>query len=192
VQGGIVLLIVPTLAGCHARETLNRGREVREMGDQVDVVLVAKTGDREITLTGTFAVPRRRLFDALTRPEHLEHWMNAGGMSLAEAHVDGRAGGSFRYVFRRPNGRTIEVHGAYSAFDSPCGVAYLESYDFSPLRIDVTRTLHETDGGARLTQNLRYVSTHERDEDFDGVSTSSREAFAKLARYLEESRKPVR
>jgi uncharacterized protein YndB with AHSA1/START domain len=106
-------------------------------------------------------------------------------MALAETHVDGRAGGSFRYVFQRPSGAKIEVRGAYSAFDSPRGFAYVETYDFSPLRIEVTTALEEAGGETRLTQVLRYASTRERDEDFDGVAASSREAYAKLARYLQ-------
>jgi hypothetical protein len=31
---------------------------------------------------------------------------------------------------------------------------------------------------------MRYASKAERDADFDGVASSSREAYAKLARYL--------
>ena len=151
---------------------------------QEDTVRVTRKNDSEIEVAGTFAVSRQVLFEAITRPEHLTHWMSAGGMALAEAHVDGRAGGSFRYVFQRPSGKKIEVRGAYSAFDPPSGFAYIETYDFSPLRIEVTTALKEAGDKTRLTQTLRYASTRERDEDFDGVATSSREAYAKLARYL--------
>ena len=158
---------------------------------QESPVRVTRTSDRAIEVTGTFAVPRRVLFDAITQPEHLTHWMSAGGMTLAEAHVDPRADGSFRYVFKRPSGATIEVRGAYRSFDPPVGFAYLESYDFSPLQIEVTTALEEVGKETRFTQTLRYFSTRERDEDFDGVATSSREAYAKLARYL-ETRKPLR
>ena len=144
---------------------------------------VSRKAEQDIEVAGTFAVPRAVLFDAITRPEHLPHWMSAGGMSLAETHADGRAGGSFRYVFQRPSGKKIEVRGAYSAFDPPNGFAYVETYDFSPLRIEVTTALEEA--GARPgSPRLRYASAQERDEDFDGVATSSREAYAKLARYL--------
>ena len=78
-------------------------------GNQEDVVRVTKVSDRETIVTGTFAVPRETLFDAITRPDHLKHWMSATGMALAETHVDGRPGGTFRYVFQRPSGRKIEV-----------------------------------------------------------------------------------
>ena len=101
-------------------------------------------------------------------------------MPLAETHVDGRPSGSFRYVFQRPSGKQIEVRGAYQTFD----------HDFSPLRIDVTTALDDVSGETRLTQTLRYASARERDEDFVGVSTSSREAYAKLARYLSKMEAP--
>jgi uncharacterized protein YndB with AHSA1/START domain len=152
--------------------------------DREDTVRIVKPTEREIEVAGTFAVPRGELFDAITSPKHLAHWMSAAGMSLVETHVDGRAGGSFRYVFQRPSGKKIEVRGAYSAFDAPRGFAYVETYDFSPLRIEVTTALEEAGGETRLTQTLGYASARERDEDFDGVATSSREAYAKLARYL--------
>jgi uncharacterized protein YndB with AHSA1/START domain len=158
---------------------VQRGDETRE-----DSVRVTKPSDRETEVTGTFPVPPRVLFDAITRPEHLKHWMNAGGMTLEDVQVDPRAGGTFRYVFQRPNGRRIEVHGAYRSFDPPRGFSYLETYDFSPLRIEVSTTLEQAGGETRLTQTLRYGSTRERDEDFEPVSTSSREAYGNLARYL--------
>ena len=76
------------------------------------------------------------------------------------------------------------MRGAYRSFDPPRGFAYLETYDFSPLRIEVTTALEEEGDGTRFTQTLRYFSTGERDEDFEGVATSLCEAYAKLARYL--------
>jgi uncharacterized protein YndB with AHSA1/START domain len=152
-------------------------------------VSVSKVSERDIVVAGTFSVARPVLFDALTRPEHLTRWMGADGMTLADAEVEPRRGGSLRYVFQRPGGRRIEVRGAYRTFDPPRGFAYLETYDFSPLRVDVTATLEEAGRETRLTQTLRYASTRERDEDFEPVASSSRQAYANLARYL-ASRQP--
>jgi uncharacterized protein YndB with AHSA1/START domain len=149
-----------------------------------DVVTVTKTSPREVVVAGTFAVRPDVLFDAITRPDSLQAWMSAGALTLDAVDVDARAGGSFRYAYRRPSGRTIEVRGAYTSFDPPLGFAYVETYDFSPLCIEVTTTLHEVGAGTRFTQTLRYASTRERDEDFEGIASSAREAYAKLARLL--------
>jgi uncharacterized protein YndB with AHSA1/START domain len=152
--------------------------------NQPNTVRAEKRNNRAIVVEGTFTVPRQTLFDALTQPDQLKHWMSAGGMTLSEAHVDGRVGGMFRYVFKRPDGRPIEVRGAYRTFDPPTGFTYLETYDFSPLTIDVTTTLAQVTGGTAYTQTLRYFSSKERDEDFPGVASSAQEAFARLAEYL--------
>ena len=110
-------------------------------------------------------------------------------MTLAEAEVDAHAGGSVRFVFQRLSGRQIAVLGAYRTFDPPRGFAYLESYDFSSLRIEVTTALEDAGAKTRFTQTLSYGSTRERDEDFDPSLTSSVEAYARLGRYL-ASREP--
>jgi uncharacterized protein YndB with AHSA1/START domain len=153
----------------------------------MESVQVRKAEDRVIEIAATFEVPRQRLFAALTHPGHQANWMSASGFTLAESHVDGRAGGSFRYVYARPSGKRIEVRGAYGAFDPPHGSSYVETYDFSPLRIDVTTVLEESGGKTRYTQTLRYASEQERDEDFEGVAISTRESMAKLAKYLSET-----
>lgn len=146
---------------------------------------IHKIPDRVTELTATFNVSRTRLFTALTRPEHQKHWMAGDGLTLAESHVDGRARGSFRFVYQRPSGKRIEVRGAYTAFDPPNGFAYVETYDFSPLRIEVATVLEPAGNATMFRQTLTYASQGERDEDFDGVASSSREALTKLACYLE-------
>jgi uncharacterized protein YndB with AHSA1/START domain len=189
--GAAIVLLAGTLSAAHPAGQGGQSRQAMEPPMRVDpesAVQVSRPSDRDTVVEAAFAVPRRVLFDAITRPEHLKHWMQAGRMTLDEAHVDPRTGGGFRYVFMRPNGRKIEVRGTYTAFDPPNGFAYRESYDFSPLQIDVTSALVESGDRTRLTQTLRYRSAGERDKDFDGVASSSREAFANLARYLASPR----
>ncbi len=145
-----------------------------------------KASDKEIVLARTFAAPPETVFSALTRPEHLERWMGATGMTLVACEVDLRAGGSLRYVFERPGGRKIEVRGALEAVDPPRRFAYRETYDFSPLEVRVTTTLDAVGKKTAFKQTLAYGSKRERDADFDGVATSAAEAYARLERYLAE------
>lgn len=183
-------------ASAHAVQALRSSRSPEETVSQKDIssspkdtVRVTKASDRETVVAGSFDVAQHVLFAAITQPEHLKQWMNAGGMSLSAVDVDRRADGSFRYVFRRPSGKTIEVRGAYRTYDPPRRFSYRESYDFSPLEIDVSTALEELGSSTRFTQTLHYFSTRERDEDFDGVATSSREAYSNLMRYLRSTMK---
>ena len=74
---------------------------------------VTKQSDREIVLSRSFSAPRQAVFDALTQKNHLVQWMKPTNFSLVSCDVDLRAGGSFRHVYQRPSGKTIEVRGAY-------------------------------------------------------------------------------
>ena len=143
-----------------------------------------KPSDREIVLTRTFAAPRQIVFEALTQANHLVHWMKPTIASLVTCEIDLRAGGSFRYVFQRPSGATIEVRGAYESVDPPRRVVYTETYDFSPLKVLVTTTLDQSGSETVFKQTMVYSSKQERDADFDGVATSATEVYANLERYV--------
>ena len=142
--------------------------------------------DLETVLTRAFAAPRAAVFAALTEPASIRQWLGATGFTLASCDIDLRVGGRVRYVFARANGRKIEVRGEYEAIDPPRGYAWRESYDFSPLVVHVRTELTEHGNGTSLRQVLTYGTKAERDEDFPGVATSSREAFDRLERLLLE------
>ena len=145
---------------------------------------VTKADELEIRLTQKFDASREMLFATLTQSAHIQHWMQAAGMTLVACEVDLRAGGGFRYTFERPSGRRIEVRGAYETVDAPRQFTYRESYDFSPLQMQVTTSLESEGDGTVFRQTLRYGSREERDEDYPGVAQSSREAYARLEAYL--------
>jgi len=145
---------------------------------------VTTPSDNEIVLVQTFAAPRKAVFSALTNAEQLAAWLKPTAMSLVSCEVDLRVGGKLRYVFARPNGRRIEVRGTFGIVERPHRFAYVESYDFSPLEVQVTTSLEGAGKKTILTQTLRYASKQERDEDYPGVTESAKEVFANLNRYL--------
>jgi len=114
-------------------------------------------------------------------------WMQPKDMPLVTCEVDLRKGGTFRYVFQRPSGAKIEVRGAYEAVDAPRGFTYKETYDFSPLILHVTTSLEASGQETTFKQTLVYSSKSERDEDFEGVVTSSEQVYQRLDRYLEQT-----
>ena len=151
---------------------------------QESAMQATKPADNEILLTQTFSAPRETVFAALTKAEHLRAWMRPSAMTLVSCEVDLRVGGQLRHVFERPNGRKIEVRGKFEEVDPPRRFVYTETYDFSPLKVLVTTSLEETGDKTTFKRTLRYASQQERDEDFPGVATSSKEVYAKLEGYL--------
>jgi uncharacterized protein YndB with AHSA1/START domain len=150
---------------------------------------LSATSDRELVLTREFAAPRSVVFDALTQPEHVVRWLKPTHLILVGCDIDLRRGGTLRYVFQRPSGARVEVRGSYQVVEPPQRLVYLESYDFSPLRVLVATTLTETANGTRLAQTLTYAAKEERDADREGVVADAAHAYDELERYL-QSRRP--
>jgi uncharacterized protein YndB with AHSA1/START domain len=152
------------------------------------IMQVTKPSDREIVLSRSFSASRQMVFDALTQKSHLARWMTPTNFSLVSVDVDLRVGGSFRHVYQRASGKRIEVRGVYKTVDPPNRFEYVETYDFSPLQLNVTTTLHHAGSDTVFTQKIVYASKQERDGDFDSVSTSAPDVYERLARYLESLR----
>jgi uncharacterized protein YndB with AHSA1/START domain len=146
-----------------------------------------KPSENTTVLERRFAARPAEVFEAMTSPPSLLLWLGRPEMALDRADVDLRPGGSFRYVFRR-GARTLEVRGAYESVDAPHRFVYAESYDFSPLQLTVTTEFTPAADGTSFRQTLTYKSQGERDEDFDGVVTSSADAFTRLDQYLASRR----
>jgi len=176
-------LLRTALAAC-----LLMGALVRLQGqatkDAVRVMQITKPSDVTIVLTRTFAAPRQKVFDALTKPDQVLHWFQPKQMSLAGYEADLRVGGTYRYIFQRPNGRKLEMRGVYQEVDPPHRLIRTETYDFSPLALTVTIVLEESGGKTLMTQIMLYSSKEDRDGDFDPVSSSAAEIYVNLERYL--------
>ena len=62
--------------------------------------------DREIVITRVFDAPRALVFDAWTKPEHVQRWFGPKGFTLTTQEIDIRVGGRWRFTFRGPDGTT--------------------------------------------------------------------------------------
>ena len=58
----------------------------------------------ELVMTRVFDAPRERVFDILTKPEHLQKWWGPKGVSHPIVELDGRVGGQFFLVQRGGDG----------------------------------------------------------------------------------------
>lgn len=128
-------------------------------------VKVTTPTDTEIVLTREFDAPRQLIFDAWTRPELLERWYGARGWDLVVCQVDLRVGGSWRFVWRGPDGTDMGARGIYREIVPPDRLTYTESFDdhWYPGESLVSHVLGEHDGRTTLTSTLRYASREVRD-----------------------------
>jgi uncharacterized protein YndB with AHSA1/START domain len=130
-----------------------------------DTFKVSTPADREIVLTRLFDAPRRLVFDAMTRPEHVKRWwgMLDDRYSLTVCDIDLRPGGAWRWVGRGPQGE-FAFHGVYREIAAPDRLVFTEIYDpFPDVESVVTQILTEEGGKTRLTVTALYPSLEVRD-----------------------------
>ena len=122
--------------------------------------------DREIQLTRLFDAPRRLVFEAMTKPEHIKRWWgNLGeGYSVPVCEVDLRPGGAWRFTNRMPNGESATFYGVYREIAPPDRVVFTEIFEpFPDAESVVTAQFTDENGKTRLTATVTYPSQAVRD-----------------------------
>ena len=121
--------------------------------------------DREITLTRVFDAPRRLVWEAMSKPEHVRRWWGIldDQHAMIVCEIDFRVGGAWRFLGRGPRGE-YGFHGVYHEIAEPERVVFTEIYD--PFPADgslVTSVLTEEGDKTRLTVTALYPSKEVRD-----------------------------
>ena len=81
-------------------------------------------------MTRVFDAPRTLVFDAHTKPELLNRWMGQlPGWSWVVCEIDLKVGGSFRYLWRGPNGVEMGMRGVYREITQPERIVNTELFD---------------------------------------------------------------
>jgi uncharacterized protein YndB with AHSA1/START domain len=162
----------------------NRGEVMTNIG----LLQISTPSEREIAMTRVFDAPRHLVFDAWTKPELLKRWLGVvEGWTMAVCEVDLRVGGSYRYVWRGPDGAEMGMRGVYREVVRPERIVSTESFDepwYEGEAID-TLVLVERDGKTTCTTTVRYSSQAVRDAVIkSGMATGVAEGYDKLAEVL--------
>jgi uncharacterized protein YndB with AHSA1/START domain len=131
-----------------------------------DFSLVA-TGERQITVTRSFAAPRAAVFRAHTEAALLRRWMGSPEMPLEVCEMDARPGGGFRYVWVMQDGTRITLAGQIHSLNAD-RISHTEVFDpdWTGGPTDVVTTFSEANGHTRVTVAIAYSATPARDQVF--------------------------
>ena len=151
--------------------------------------------DREIAMTRVFDAPRRLVFDAWTKPELVKRWLGVrGGWSLEVCEIDLRQGGTYRYVWRGPDGKEMGMRGVYREIVRPERLVATESFDdpWYPGEALDTTVLVEQGGKTTVTTTVLYQSREVRDAVLKSpMERGVAESYDKLAELLaSKSKRP--
>jgi len=144
-------------------------------GSKSEAVVVELPSDREIVMTRVINAPRRLVFEAVSKCEHLKHWWGPRRHTMSSCELDFRPGGKWRFVLKGPNGREYGFRGEIREIVPPERVVQTFEFEGLPGHISVdTLTLTEKDGKTTWHARSVYASV----EDRDGMLTSGMEEGA--------------
>jgi len=94
--------------------------------------ILVEPGKPTIVITRIFDAPRRLVFEAWTRPEHLARWCGPRYLTLSVCEIDFRPGGAWRFVLRAPDGNDYGFGGEYREILPPERLVYTFRFDGAP------------------------------------------------------------
>lgn len=144
--------------------------------------------EREIAMTRLFDAPRRLVFDAWTKPELVKRWLGVrAGWTMPTCEIDLKVGGTYRYVWRGPDGREMGMGGVFREIVRPERLVVTESFDeswYAGEAVDTT-VLVERGGKTTVTTTVLYESKEARDAVLKTpMARGVAESYDKLAELL--------
>jgi len=147
-----------------------------------DSLKITMPTDREIVMTRVFDAPRRLIFDAWTKPQHVPQWLlGPPGWSMPVCEIDLRPGGAWR----KASGAEMEISGVYREIQPPERLVCTEKW--GPEWPETLNTLlfSEEDGRTTLTCTFLYPSKEARDAAFQtGMKDGASQSYDRLDEYL--------
>ncbi len=114
--------------------------------------LATKPAGKTVVITRVLDVPRRRVFETWSKPEHLVRWWGPKGFTLPGCEMDFRPGGAYRFVMRGPDGKDYPFHGVYREIVEAERIVFTAIIDNAPgNELVTTVTFAEEGGKTRLT-----------------------------------------
>ena len=150
------------------------------------VTTLTMPSEREIVITRVFDAPRRLVFEAISKPEHVTRWWGPRSMTMVSCEMDFRPGGAWRFVKRGPDGNDYGFRGVYREIEPPERIVQTFEFEGVPGHVSVeTATLEELDGKTKLTVKCLYQSVEDRDGHYNsGMESGMRESHDRLAELL--------
>ena len=86
---------------------------------------------RMLTLKRTFSVPRKLVWEAWTKPEHIVQWWGPKGMQIKVIEHEFKVGGKWKFTMPMPDGNEFISDGVYSEIVEPEKI--VTSANFKPM-----------------------------------------------------------
>ena len=151
-----------------------------------DTLRISTLSDREVMMSRTFAAPRALVFKACTDPELVPQWMlGPDGWTMPVCEIDLRPGGTWRFVWRKQDGKEMSMHGTYIEVNPPDRVVTTENWGGDWPETTNTLSFIEKDGETIYSINILYSSKEARDAAMKtGMKEGAGQSFDRLEALL--------
>lgn len=155
------------------------------MPENRSLEIVATPGQPTIVMRRSFKAPRRLVYQAFTRPEHLRRWWGPRELELVVCEIDLRVGGAYRFVQRAPDGQEFAFRGVYRELRPPERIVSTFVFELMPDHEAVTTVvLEEANGVTTLTSTVVHDSVEARDAHFAAMEPGATDTYDRLAELL--------
>ena len=110
----------------------------------------------DLVITRVFNAPRRLVFEAWTKAEHVSRWFAPAPLTMPRCEVDFRPGGVFRFAMRPPNGTDYPFEGAFREIVAPERIVFTGTIHEGNKAV-TTITFAEHGGTTTLTMHQTYT-----------------------------------
>jgi uncharacterized protein YndB with AHSA1/START domain len=146
--------------------------------------------DKTVVITRVFDAPRRLVFEAWSKREHLMKWFGPSGFTLPTCDIDFRVGGALAVTMRSPDGEEFRSKGTFREIVAPERIvlesALLDENDRPRFEDRNVITFVEHRGKTTVTVEANIVKLHDPSAAgaIDGMEEGWNQTLDRLAAYL--------
>lgn len=112
---------------------------------------------RDLVVERVFDARRERVFDAFTKPEHLQRWWGPKMAAIAVAEYDARPGGAVFLGERYPDGTMVYLAGVVREIEPPARLVFAIHFA-NEKRERVSPPVHSSLGAAWAGEIVSHVT----------------------------------
>ena len=155
-------------------------------GTSLEKLAESLTEDRSVVVSRTFDAPRALVWEAFTKPEHMDKWWGPNGFSNQTHAMDFRVGGAWEYTMHGPDGTKFPNYVRYTEIVEPELIAYGHGTDADNEWFRSTITFTEFMGKTTVNLHLVFPDKPTRDQIVkqSGAIEGGKQTLARAAEYI--------
>jgi uncharacterized protein YndB with AHSA1/START domain len=150
-----------------------------------------RAGDRELVFTRLYDAPRELVYEAWTKPEHIERWWGPNGFATFIYQMEVKPGGEWKLVMRAPDGKAYNNRLVFVEVAPNEKLVYKQAPDENSEQASFEVTVTFAPRGpsqTEVTMRMLFASAEERErvENTYHAIEGARESTQRLAQHLDD------